>query len=166
MKWRCNERQSTAQSTIVSALLEILCFSSLLGMYSHYSTHKSTQCSHTNWLTEPSSHPFSMCADIVWFNSYRKVQSWDKTVFIPFSHQWRQVHKGYKQQPSFDAKKKKKGGIAKCTANPKSSTAQLLFMKHSRWKQVWVQGEEKCTAKDATVAHQSIPTTAHTSTRS
>lgn len=29
-------------------------------------------------------------------------------------------------------KKKKGGGIAKCTANPKSSTAQLLFMKHSR----------------------------------
>lgn len=46
-------------------------------------THIKLHRAVTNWLIEPLSHPFPMCA-VCLFNSCGRLQSWDKAVFIPF----------------------------------------------------------------------------------
>lgn len=135
------------------------CVSAVFWACSVITVHTNIHSTFTNWLIEPLSYPLPMCATFVVFNSYRNCRVETKrSLFLLFTIGGKYT-KATNSSLVLIRKTDNKGHPERCT-----TTQQLLFMKQSRWKLIWVQGEEESTVKDATVACQHTLTTARTHT--
>lgn len=145
-------RQSASYRTTISAPLEIL-VSAVRRACSVVTAHKQihTVESLIGSLNPCLTPPFPMCAQFVSFNSYRNGRVETKLSSLLFYLSVEVSTQRLQTADQFWWRRK----AEKCTPSAKKPHwHKPLFMKRSRWKQVWVPGGEEEDYKDATVACQ------------
>lgn len=142
-EWRCNDRSCIHTVRLAREPSQLhfryLCFSCLLGTWRHYSTNKHTQIHSVQSLIaslNPCLTPFPCVPNLSRLMVTGTAELEQSCLYSFYLSEDASTQRVRNSSPVLIRKEDK------CNPNPKICTTQLLYMKHSRWKQVWVRGEE------------------------